>query len=101
MTTDAFLQAILDEPDDDTPRLVFADWLDERGDVGRAGVIRVQCELARWVPEGGRRRLLQARERELRAAHRDEWLGGIRAFCAATFERGFPKVALSVRRASG
>jgi uncharacterized protein (TIGR02996 family) len=24
---DAFLQAILDDPDDDAPRLVYADWL--------------------------------------------------------------------------
>ena len=28
----AFLAAILADPDDDAPRLVFADWLDERGD---------------------------------------------------------------------
>jgi uncharacterized protein (TIGR02996 family) len=28
----AFMAAILAAPDDDAPRLVFADWLDERGD---------------------------------------------------------------------
>jgi uncharacterized protein (TIGR02996 family) len=28
----AFVAAILAAPRDDTPRLVFADWLDERGD---------------------------------------------------------------------
>jgi uncharacterized protein (TIGR02996 family) len=32
-----FLQAICADPDDDTPRLVYADWLDERGRRG-AGV---------------------------------------------------------------
>jgi uncharacterized protein (TIGR02996 family) len=32
----AFLQAILDSPDDDTPRLVYADWLDEHGQTERA-----------------------------------------------------------------
>ena len=29
---DAFLRAILSNPKDDAPRLVYADWLDERGD---------------------------------------------------------------------
>jgi uncharacterized protein (TIGR02996 family) len=29
---DALLQAVLASPDDDTPRLVYADWLEERGD---------------------------------------------------------------------
>jgi uncharacterized protein (TIGR02996 family) len=48
MTQDeAFLQDILDHPEDDTPRLVYADWLDESGDAERAELIRVQCELAR------------------------------------------------------
>ena len=27
-----FLRAIHDRPNDDLPRLIFADWLDERGD---------------------------------------------------------------------
>jgi uncharacterized protein (TIGR02996 family) len=30
-TEDAFLRAICEQPDEDTPRLVFADWLDEQG----------------------------------------------------------------------
>ena len=47
---DAFLQAIRDSPDDDTPRLVFADWLTENGDADRGEFIRVQCELARRWP---------------------------------------------------
>ena len=29
---DALLKAVCDNPDDDTPRLVFADWLDEHGE---------------------------------------------------------------------
>jgi uncharacterized protein (TIGR02996 family) len=44
---DAFLQAILENLDDDTPRLVYADWLDEHGDPERADFIRVQGLLAR------------------------------------------------------
>jgi uncharacterized protein (TIGR02996 family) len=29
---DAFIQAIIESPDDDTSRLVYADWLDEQDD---------------------------------------------------------------------
>lgn len=42
---EAFLATIAANPDDMTPRLVFADWLDEREDA-RGEFIRVQIELA-------------------------------------------------------
>jgi uncharacterized protein (TIGR02996 family) len=42
----AFLRDIKDHPDDDTPRLVLADWLEEHGDP-RGEFVRVQCQLAR------------------------------------------------------
>ena len=29
---DALLRGIIDDPDDDAPRLVYADWLDENGE---------------------------------------------------------------------
>jgi uncharacterized protein (TIGR02996 family) len=41
----ALLRAICDNPDEDTPRLVYADWLDERGgesNEARAELIRLQ-----------------------------------------------------------
>ena len=40
---EAFLRAIFDTPDDDTPRLVYADFLEEHGAEGRATLIRWQC----------------------------------------------------------
>lgn len=43
----AFLAAIKAAPDDDLPRLVAADWLEEHGETDRAEFIRVQCELAK------------------------------------------------------
>ena len=78
---DAFLRAVLDAPGDDAPRLIYADWLTERGDP-RGEFIRVQCVLARmectfdgvWCertyregdcPEGPRCDALRCREREL------------------------------------
>ncbi len=44
---ESFLRAIFDAPDDDTARLVYADFLQENGEEDRAEFIRVQCELAR------------------------------------------------------
>ncbi len=48
MTADelALLRGVEAAPDDDLPRLVYADWLDEHGRHVRAEFIRVQCELA-------------------------------------------------------
>ena len=40
---DAFLRLILDAPDDDGPRLLYADWLAEHGEPDRAEFIRLQC----------------------------------------------------------
>ena len=40
------LAAVLAAPDDDLPRLVLADWLDENGESARAELIRVQVGIA-------------------------------------------------------
>lgn len=42
-----FLTAIIENPNDDVPRLIYADWLDDHGQEERAELIRVQCALAR------------------------------------------------------
>ena len=39
---EAFLRDILEHPDDDGRRLIFADWLEDNGDPDRAEFIRVQ-----------------------------------------------------------
>ena len=41
------LQSVIDSPKEDAPRLVYADWLEEHGELERAELIRVQIELAR------------------------------------------------------
>ena len=74
LEADAFLATILENPDDDAPRLVFADWLDEHGDSERAEFIRVQIELAHGPTEAHRRSFLKRREKDLLQAHRKEWL---------------------------
>lgn len=40
----ALLQTCKDDLDDDTPRLILADWLEDHGETARAEFIRVQCE---------------------------------------------------------
>jgi uncharacterized protein (TIGR02996 family) len=43
-TGTGLLQAILQEPDDDALRLIYADWVQDHGDPDRAEFIRLQCE---------------------------------------------------------
>src|SRR5262245_48414538 len=68
---DVFVHSILSNPDDDTSRLVFADWLEEHNRASHAELIRVQCELARLPKrsrkpeEKTRRQELASREKEL------------------------------------
>ncbi len=63
---ESFLRAIFSNPNDDLPRLVFADYLQENGDENWAELIRVQCELAAKSGVDANRQLtLQKRESEL------------------------------------
>src|SRR3954447_18033797 len=81
----ALLAAIRAAPDDDAPRLIYADWLDEHGQPERAEFIRVQCELARRETPA-----LLVCESELLAAHHDAYAGPIAASAIAFhFHRGF------------
>jgi uncharacterized protein (TIGR02996 family) len=54
----AFLSAILDNPRDDAALLVYADWLEERGD-SRSTYLRTQAEFRKARTEELRRRLIQ------------------------------------------
>ncbi len=67
-----FLRAIFANPDDDLPRLVFADWLDEHGDQDWAELIRIQCELTHTLTSLARLKYLSAREAEL-TGHLGPW----------------------------
>lgn len=89
MTHDeAFLQAILTNPEDDVARLIYGDWLTDRNDP-RGEFIRVQCRLARMDKDNPERPGLEAREREF-LNHQEEWLGALRPLVSRwTFYRGF------------
>lgn len=51
---EALLRAVFHNPQEDTPRLMFADWLEENGQADRAALIRYQCEQARYKPNAKR-----------------------------------------------
>jgi uncharacterized protein (TIGR02996 family) len=91
---DALLAAVCAAPDDDLPRLVFADWCDENGEEDRAEFIRVQVELTKGVI-GKKRVALLKREQELLKEHRAAWTDNIREFTddfrdePIRFRRGF------------
>ena len=84
---DALLAAINANPDDDTPRLVYADWLDENGQPEWAEFIRLQCGV-------GLDDTLRSRATELEVRHRSDWLQWFpqRAGAEWEFRRGFPEV---------
>jgi uncharacterized protein (TIGR02996 family) len=91
-----FLRAIAAEPAEDAPRVVFADWLEERGQARRAEFIRVQCELSRTFADAGRRWELLERSRELERANAADWLGEAAAWAdRVRWERGFPVVTMN------
>jgi uncharacterized protein (TIGR02996 family) len=71
----AMLAAIHDLPDDDLPRLAYADWMEENGQPERGEFIRVHLAMER-VPRGTPKyRRLWEREVELIATFKDEWFG--------------------------
>ncbi len=91
ISEDNFLCAITSAIDEQTPRLVFADWLDDRGDP-RAEWLRLDCELAGLGPRDGRRPALEARKQQVWEAHRDGLVGWERQFALA-------RIKAKVRRA--
>jgi uncharacterized protein (TIGR02996 family) len=72
---DALFRAICEQPWEDTPRLVYADWLEEHGDALRAEFIRVQIELARETDKARIARLAEHADR-LRAESAGRWTRG-------------------------
>jgi uncharacterized protein (TIGR02996 family) len=77
------LEAIRAEPEDDAPRLVYADWLEEHGQEERAELVRVQVAIERDGPTAP----LLARERDLLTRRAAGWLGPL-ADAGLRFERG-------------
>jgi uncharacterized protein (TIGR02996 family) len=103
MTTERRLRAaIFANPEDDAPRLVYADWLLERGDP-RGEFIQIQCRLGRAIGGSGKlhpnhpmagpapaERALELREQALLREHQKTWIAPIRGHVNSWFwQRGF------------
>lgn len=88
----ALIAAIRETPDDDAPRLIYADWLEEKGgdaNVERAAFIRTQIERA-TLPEHDPRQIeLEARELQLLRQFAKAWCGSHFLFKKSRFRRGF------------
>jgi uncharacterized protein (TIGR02996 family) len=84
----ALMAAILANPDDDTPRLVFADWLQENGDKhdqARAEFIRLQIESAKLPFGDAKRTQLDASATKLADAHKVAWVKPLAPFAVKVF----------------
>jgi uncharacterized protein (TIGR02996 family) len=86
-----FVRAILDRPEDDAPRLVLADYLEELGSA-QGEFIRAQCERVRLHPTNPRHAWLARREEELLRAHGRDWLRPMHALLGPA--RRFPGLPL-------
>jgi uncharacterized protein (TIGR02996 family) len=84
----AFLEQVLQDPDADEPRLIYADWLDDMGSP-RGEFIRIQCELAATAPKD-QPHSLKLRENELLRENEKRWAGPVSQWVDRfTFHRGF------------
>jgi uncharacterized protein (TIGR02996 family) len=102
MTLPAALLGLLEDckchPEDDAPRLILADWLDEHDQPDRAEVVRLQCGLADLTEEEQRGTPEWHRVQELLARHHDAWLGPFtRPGWAVTVERGLVGLTVPAR----
>jgi uncharacterized protein (TIGR02996 family) len=96
----ALLAAIHAEPREDTPRLVYADWLQEHGEPEYAEFIRLQCRLRTPIKINRDRKDTKRKEgpgeEELRAielckAHGRKWCAPIARFLKwGQYLRGIP-----------
>lgn len=91
MTRDEGLhRAVIAEPDDDGPRLVYADWFDEHGQAERAEFIRTQVALARSPAGDPRRPEWRRREAELLGRFGWAWAEHLGSQVSAwEYRRGF------------
>jgi uncharacterized protein (TIGR02996 family) len=96
----ALLAAIWEHPHEDTPRLVFADWLQETGEpanVARAEFVRLQCELAELGWDDPARAEPERRAEALRKRHGGTWKAGLpKRLRSVRYSRGFPQPSRTI-----
>jgi uncharacterized protein (TIGR02996 family) len=83
----AFLASIQASPADNTPRLVYADWLEERGDP-RGEFLRIECALVAPSTDEERVTQLRARYLTLWLSTDPEWLRAVDRVSAGLLPTG-------------
>jgi len=83
----AFINRILDDPENNVARLIYADWLDEKGDP-QGEFIRAQICLLTCAHDDPRRMDLERREKALREVHSAE-LKQSHSNAVVSYQRGF------------
>lgn len=97
----ALLDAIRDDPDDDLPRLAYADWLMEQPsqeDQARGEFIQLQCRLARMDADAPAIQETRRREAELLGEHRAAWLGELERVGGCELVRGFIRLTIAGKK---
>jgi uncharacterized protein (TIGR02996 family) len=87
----AFLQDIREHPDDNTPRLVYADWLEDEGDSERAEFIRAGCWRAALPAGHADDKGLASREAELLARNEARWRAALPQLEGITWDEEFTR----------
>ena len=73
---DAFIRALRERPDDETTRLVYTDWLDDRADP-RAEYLRAEAAWVALQPPDEQYRPLYRRVSQLAAGLDPEWFATV------------------------
>jgi uncharacterized protein (TIGR02996 family) len=94
LTDDNFLANLLTEPAANDTRLVYADWLEERGDpasVAKAEFLRVTVELAAGRGPKGWRKARRKRLQQLAAGLDTDWLAVVSRLAVENCQRKRPE----------
>jgi uncharacterized protein (TIGR02996 family) len=72
------LTEVLEHPEDEAPRLAYADWCKQNGDADRAEFIRIQCRRAARDPYDKTQDGLAKKENTLLKKHGQRWQADVR-----------------------
>src|SRR5947209_12141117 len=102
MTLPAVLQGLLasckNQPEDDAPRLVLADWLEENGQLARADFIRLQCRFHATAEKEPDHSPDRERLDDLLSRYQAEWLGPLnQPGWTCSFQRGLVHLKVPAR----
>jgi uncharacterized protein (TIGR02996 family) len=97
----ALLRACKDSPEDDAPRLVLADWLEEHGDesdCARGQYLRLECRAQRSTAESEGCQELKQQADNLWGRYQQTWLAGLKDLGVRRGVRGLLRIDAETRQ---